>query len=71
LISASTKTWQIVLDSFPGSGTTSVVAKKLNREYVSIEVKKYYACLAEYGWNLQIKMTVYKVTNLEHSGSGT
>ena len=37
----------IVLDPFLGSGTTSVVAKKLNRHYVGIEIDDYYACLAE------------------------
>ena len=37
----------MVLDPFLGSGTTSVVAKKLDRHYVGIEIDDYYACLAE------------------------
>jgi site-specific DNA-methyltransferase (adenine-specific) len=37
----------IVFDPFLGSGTTSVVAKKLNRQFVGIEIDEYYACLAE------------------------
>ncbi|WP_304354438.1 site-specific DNA-methyltransferase [Brachyspira innocens] len=48
LILASSKEDDIVFDPFVGSGTTSVVANKLNRKYVSIEMDKYYALLTEY-----------------------
>ena len=47
LILASSKPGDIVLDPFLGSGTTSVVAKKLNRSFVGIESNEEYACLAE------------------------
>lgn len=47
LILASCPEGGVVLDPFVGSGTTSVVAKKLNRQYVGIEIDPYYACLAE------------------------
>lgn len=47
IILASSNEGDIVFDPFLGSGTTSVVAKKLNRKYVGIEIDKYYACLAE------------------------
>ncbi|MCX7876027.1 MAG: site-specific DNA-methyltransferase [Melioribacteraceae bacterium] len=47
IILASSNENDIVLDPFLGSGTTSVVAKKLNRNYLGIELDKTYACLAE------------------------
>ncbi|MDR1370182.1 MAG: site-specific DNA-methyltransferase [Dysgonamonadaceae bacterium] len=37
----------IVFDPFLGSGTTSVVAKKLGRNYCGIEINPEYCCLAE------------------------
>ena len=46
-ILASSSPNDVILDPFLGSGTTSVVAKKLGRRYVGIEIDKYYACLAE------------------------
>lgn len=47
IILASTKEGDVVLDPFLGSGTTSVVAKKLNRKYIGIEMNEEYCCLAE------------------------
>ena len=47
LILASSDEGDIVFDPFLGSGTTSVVAKKLKRNYIGIEREKIYACLAE------------------------
>lgn len=37
----------IVLDPFMGSGTVGVVAKKLNRNYLGIEIKSQYVQMAE------------------------
>lgn len=37
----------IVLDPFSGSGTTCKMAKKLNRNYIGIEVAKEYCDIAE------------------------
>lgn len=47
LILASSNEGDLIFDPFLGSGTTSVVAKKLNRNYLGVEIDKYYACLAE------------------------
>lgn len=47
IILASSNEGDIVLDPFAGVGTTSVVAKKLNRRYAGIEIDQIYACLAE------------------------
>ena len=37
----------VILDPFLGAGTTSVVAKKLGRAYVGVEIDESYRCLAE------------------------
>ncbi len=46
LILASSNEGDLIFDPFLGSGTTVVVAKKLNRRFVGIEKEEYYACLA-------------------------
>lgn len=47
IILASSSPGDVVFDPFLGSGTTSVVAKKLKRRYVGIEIDPTYCCLAE------------------------
>lgn len=47
LILASSNPGDVVLDPFLGSGTTSVTAKKLGRNYIGIEREKEYAAIAE------------------------
>ncbi len=47
LILASSKPGDIVLDPFLGSGTTSAVAKKLQRQFIGIEMDEEYCLLAE------------------------
>lgn len=47
LILASSHAGDVVCDPFLGSGTTSVVAKKLGRRYIGIEIDERYCCLAE------------------------
>ena len=48
LILASCPKDGVVFDPFLGSGTTSVVAKKLGRKYCGVEMNTEYACLAEH-----------------------
>lgn len=47
IILASSNKNDIVLDPFLGSGTTSVVAKKLDRKYVGIEIDYMYVNVCE------------------------
>ncbi|QDZ40708.1 site-specific DNA-methyltransferase [Euhalothece natronophila Z-M001] len=46
LILASSKEQEVVFDPFLGSGTTAVVAKKLNRHFIGIEINQEYCCWA-------------------------
>lgn len=47
LILASSNKDDVIFDPFLGSGTTSVVAKKLGRQYLGIDREKEYCALAE------------------------
>jgi site-specific DNA-methyltransferase (adenine-specific) len=47
IILASSKSGDLVFDPFNGSGTTTVVAKKLARHYLGVEVDEKYTCLAQ------------------------
>lgn len=47
IILANSDPGDFILDPFLGSGTTSVTAKKLNRNYCGIEKDTHYCCLAE------------------------
>ena len=47
LILASSRAGDMVFDPFLGSGTASVVAKKLNRRYCGVEINKEYCLWAE------------------------
>lgn len=46
IILASTNEGDLVFDPFLGTGTTSVVSKKLKRRYVGIEIDETYSCIA-------------------------
>ncbi|MGB3788305.1 MAG: site-specific DNA-methyltransferase, partial [Phormidesmis sp.] len=47
MVLASSNPGDVVFDPFLGSGTTSVVAKKLGRHYIGIEQEELYACWAQ------------------------
>ena len=47
IVLASSNKADVILDPFLGCGTTSVVAKKLKRQYVGVEIDAEYCCLAE------------------------
>jgi site-specific DNA-methyltransferase (adenine-specific) len=47
IILASSKSGDLVFDPFNGSGTTTVVAKKLGRHYLGIEVEEIFCCYAQ------------------------
>lgn len=47
IILASSNPGEVVFDPFLGSGTTSVVAKKLGRRYVGIEIDEKFASISE------------------------
>jgi site-specific DNA-methyltransferase (adenine-specific) len=47
IILASSNPGDVVFDPFAGSGTTAVVAKKLERNFVGVEIDELYCCLTE------------------------
>ena len=52
LILASSDEGDMVFDPFLGSGTTAVVAKKLNRKYLGIEAEREYCLISQKRINL-------------------
>jgi site-specific DNA-methyltransferase (adenine-specific) len=64
LVLASSNEGDIVFDPFLGSGTTSVVAKKLNRSYVGIEMNEEYCLWAEK--RLELAETNKSIQGYEH-----
>lgn len=47
IVLASSREGSLVFDPFNGSGTTTVVAKKLGRHYLGVEIDETYCCLAQ------------------------
>ena len=52
LILASSRPGDMVFDPFLGSGTSSVTAKKLGRNYCGIEINEEYSLLAQKRLNM-------------------
>jgi site-specific DNA-methyltransferase (adenine-specific) len=52
IILASSQSGDLVFDPFNGSGTTTVVAKKLGRHYLGVELEEIFCCYAEKRLNL-------------------
>jgi DNA modification methylase len=46
LMLAFSNEYNVILDPFMGTGTTGVVAKQLNREFIGIELTKEYLDIA-------------------------
>ena len=46
IVLASSREGDLVFDPFNGSGTTTIVAKKLGRHYLGVEIDETYCCLA-------------------------
>lgn len=46
IILASSRVGDLIFDPFLGSGTTAVVAKKLDRKFLGVEIDETFACLA-------------------------
>jgi DNA modification methylase len=47
MVLAGSKKGDVVLDPFIGSGITAIVARKLGRNYIGIELNKKYCEIAE------------------------
>jgi site-specific DNA-methyltransferase (adenine-specific) len=70
LLVASTHPEDVVFDPFLGSGTASVVAKKLGRRYVGNEIDPWYACLAEKRLATVDTTALFRDTKMACSGNG-
>ena len=55
----------IICDPFMGTGTTAVVAKKLNRKFIGSEINKKYIKIAEARLNEEENLSIFP--SLEHS----
>jgi site-specific DNA-methyltransferase (adenine-specific) len=65
LILASSKKNDFILDPFLGSGTTAVVAKKLERKFLGIEQSNEYCC-----WSLKRLLLAEKDQNIQGYADG-
>ena len=66
LIKLTTRTGQIVLDPFMGSGTTAVAAQSLDRHFIGFEISKDFCGIANERLHVNVK-TTEKQRNIEQS----
>jgi site-specific DNA-methyltransferase (adenine-specific) len=71
IILASTNENDLILDPFAGSGTTAVVAQKLNRQFFAVECDERYCLLAESVLHLPVKTKPSRVLRMEFFTRGT
>jgi site-specific DNA-methyltransferase (adenine-specific) len=66
IIRASSNEGDIVLDPFGGTGTTAVVAKRLNRNYITIEIsEEYYGII-----NKRLDGKIHEIKNNKIANQG-
>ncbi|HOL21763.1 MAG TPA: DNA methyltransferase [bacterium] len=68
IILIGSKEGDIILDPFMGSGTTGVVAKRLNRNFIGIEIdEKYFEIARERIENTRIEENLFKILEKKDS----
>ncbi|MGP1514465.1 MAG: DNA-methyltransferase [Bacteroidales bacterium] len=63
IISLGSKENDLILDPFLGSGTTGVVAKRLNRNFIGIEIDKQYFDIAKERINKEKSTEIFTKTS--------
>ncbi|WP_100408085.1 DNA-methyltransferase [Bacillus solitudinis] len=59
IILASTTENQLILDPFNGSGTTGIVATKLNRKYIGIDLEEEFLSLTEKRYKDDVQLSIF------------
>lgn len=69
IISLGSRENDLILDPFLGSGTTGVVAKRLNRRFIGVEIDKQYFDIARERIDKEVTNEIFSgpVSNLEYN----